>query len=133
MNDYIASRQQAAQFYLEELKDLEGIELPVTAPYSTHVYHQFTIKVKDGKRDALKAFLAEREIPTMIYYPLPLQDQKAYMSIAKVAGGKDAKDGADLLANSTNLAKCVLSLPMHTELTEEQLNYICKGIKAFYR
>jgi dTDP-4-amino-4,6-dideoxygalactose transaminase len=55
------------------------------------------------------------------------------MSIAKVAGGKDAKDGADLLSNSTNLAKCVLSLPMHTELTEEQLNYICKGIKAFYR
>ena len=133
LNDYISSRQKAAQFYLEELKDLEGIELPVTAPYSTHVYHQFTIKVKDGKRDALKAFLAEREIPTMIYYPLPLQDQKAYMSIAKVAGGKDAKDGADLLANSTNLAKCVLSLPMHTELTEEQLNYICKGIKAFYR
>lgn len=133
LNDYIASRQQAAQFYLEELKDLEGIELPVTATYSTHVYHQFTIKVKDGKRDALKAFLAEREIPTMIYYPLPLQDQEAYMSIAKVAGGKDAKDGADLLANSTKLAKCVLSLPMHTELTEEQLNYICKGIKAFYR
>lgn len=133
LNEYIASRQKAAKYYLEELKDIEGIELPVTASYTTHVYHQFTIKVKDGKRDELKAFLSQKEIPSMIYYPLPLQDQQAYKSIAKVAGGVPASEGGNLLKNSSELAKCVLSLPMHTELTHEQLNYICKAIKAFYR
>ncbi len=133
LNEYISSRQKAAQFYLDELKELEGIELPVTAPYTTHVYHQFTIKVKDGKRDGLKEFLLSKGIPSMIYYPLALQDQKAYESIAVVAGGVCAKQGGDLLKNSSALAKCVLSLPMHTELTNEQLNYICKAIKGFYR
>ncbi|MDO4735629.1 MAG: DegT/DnrJ/EryC1/StrS family aminotransferase [Bacteroidia bacterium] len=133
LNEYIASRQKAAKYYLDELKDIEGIELPVTASYTTHVYHQFTIKVKDGKRDELKAFLAQKEIPTMIYYPLPLHHQQAYSSIAKVAGGVAATQGGDLLKNSTQLSECVLSLPMHTELPYEQLNYICKAIKAFYR
>jgi dTDP-4-amino-4,6-dideoxygalactose transaminase len=69
----------------------------------------------------------------MIYYPLPLQRQEAYMPIAKVAGGAPALEGESVLGNSIELSGRVLSLPMHTELSEEHLHYICKGIKAFYR
>lgn len=133
LDEYIASRQRAAAYYLENLQDVEGIELPVTAGYTTHVYHQFTLKVADGKRDALKDFLAKKDIPSMIYYPLPLQRQEAYMPIAKVAGGAPALEGESVLGNSIELSGRVLSLPMHTELSEEQLHYICRGIKAFYR
>ena len=124
LDEYIASRQQAAAYYLQELSSVEGIELPVTADNTTHVYHQFTLKVADGKRDALKEFLAKRDIPSMIYYPLPLHHQPAYKDMAKIAGG---------LENSEKLSGRVLSLPMHTELSEEHLYYICRGIKAFYR
>ena len=133
LDEYIASRQAAASFYLQELASVEGIELPITAQYTNHVYHQFTIKVADGKRDALKEFLSKKEIPSMVYYPLPLQRQEAYMPIAKVAGGVPAIEGEDKLCVATELSGRVLSLPMHTELTEEQLHYICRGIKAFYR
>lgn len=133
LDGYIASRQAAAAYYLQELASVEGIELPVTAQYTNHVYHQFTIKVADGKRDALKEYLAKKEIPSMIYYPLPLQRQEAYMPIAKVAGGIPALEGEAKLQVATDLSGRVLSLPMHTELTEEQLHYICRGIKAFYR
>ena len=133
LDEYIASRQSAAAYYLQVLASVEGIELPVTAQYTNHVYHQFTIKVADGKRDALKEFLAKKEIPSMIYYPLPLQRQEAYMPIAKVAGGIPALEGEAKLHVATDLSGRVLSLPMHTELTEEQLHYICRGIKAFYR
>ena len=133
LDEYIASRQRAAAYYLNELASVEGIELPVTADYTTHVYHQFTIKVEEGKRDALKEFLAKKEIPSMIYYPLPLQRQEAYMPIAKVAGGAAALEGEEKLRVATELSGRVLSLPMHTELSEEQLHYICRGIKAFYR
>lgn len=124
LDEYISSRQSAAEYYLQELASVEGIELPVTADYTTHVYHQFTLKVRDGRRDALKEFLAEREIPSMIYYPLPLHHQEAYKDMGVIVGG---------LENSVELSGRVLSLPMHTELTEEQLHYICKAIKAFYR
>lgn len=124
LDEYIASRQQAAAYYLQELSSVEGIELPVTTDNTTHVYHQFTLKVADGKRDALKEFLAKRDIPSMIYYPLPLHHQPAYKDMAKIAGG---------LENSEKLSGRVLSLPMHTELSEEHLYYICRGIKAFYR
>lgn len=133
LDEYIASRQRAAAYYLQELASVEGIDLPVTAGYTTHVYHQFTLKVADGKRDALKEFLAKRDIPSMIYYPLPLQRQEAYMPIAKVAGGAPALEGESVLGNSIELSGRVLSLPMHTELSEEHLYYICRGIKAFYR
>lgn len=133
LDEYIASRQAAAAYYLQELASVEGIELPVTADYTTHVYHQFTLKVRDGKRDALKEFLAKRDIPSMIYYPLPLQRQEAFVPIAKVAGGTAALEGEEKLKVATELSGRVLSLPMHTELSEEHLHYICKGIKAFYR
>lgn len=74
----ITGPREAARYYTSRLKEVEGIVPPREMPYSTHVYHQYTLKVEDGQRDRLKAFLAEGEIPSMIYYPLPLQRQKAF-------------------------------------------------------
>lgn len=121
LDEYCAARQEAAARYRTLLQDVEGIILPVEVPWSTHVYHQFTLKVKDGRRDALKDWLASRGIPSMIYYPLPLHRQKAYQ-----------EDGSGLEIAET-LAASVLSLPMHTELTWQVQERITDAIKDFYR
>jgi dTDP-4-amino-4,6-dideoxygalactose transaminase len=92
-------------------------------PYSTHVYHQYTLKLRDGRRNALKAYLSEKGIPSMIYYPLPLNEQNAFKSITRSAGTLDV---------SKELAASVLSLPMHTELTAEEQDYIIATVKSFF-
>ncbi|MDR3266681.1 MAG: DegT/DnrJ/EryC1/StrS family aminotransferase, partial [Tannerella sp.] len=124
LDEYSRARYQAAQFYTRELKNLQGIETPPEMPYSTHVYHQYTLKVKDGRRDNLKKYLAEQGIPSMVYYPLPLHEQNAFKTIARAGGSLDV---------SKELAASVLSLPMHTELTENQQNRIVFSIKEFFR
>lgn len=124
LDKYSQARQEAARYYTSRLKGVEGIITPEEMPYSTHVYHQYTLKVEDGQRDGLRAFLAEGEIPSMIYYPLSLQRQKAFEEITKVAG---------TLEVSERLADSVLSLPMHTELTREQQDRVIARIKAFFK
>lgn len=124
MDEYNRARREAARYYTSRLKEVKGIVPPCEMPYSTHVYHQYTLKVKDGQRDRLKAFLAEGEIPSMIYYPLPLQRQKAFTGIAKISG---------TLEVSEKLADSVLSLPMHTELTREQQDRVIARIEAFFK
>ena len=123
LDEYIQSRQRAAKIYSEGLKNTDGIILPKEMPHSTHVYHQFTIKVKDGKRNALKAYLSEKGVPSMIYYPLSLSEQNAFKNIVRAAGQLDV---------SKELASSVLSLPMHTELTEEEQTYIIATVKSFF-
>jgi len=123
LDDYTQARQRAAKIYSEGLEGVDGIALPKEMPYSTHVYHQYTLKVKDGKRNALKTHLAELGIPSMIYYPLPLNEQKAFKSIARAAGKLDV---------SKELADSVLSLPMHTELTDDEQQYIISSVKRFF-
>ena len=123
LDEYTQARQRAAKIYSEGLKNLDGITLPEEMPYSTHVYHQYTLKIKDGKRNALKSHLAEKGVPSMIYYPLPLSEQNAFKSIARAAGQLDV---------SKELAGSVLSLPMHTELCEEELDYIIASVKSFF-
>ena len=118
LDEYIKARQEAAAFYDMQLKNVEEIEIPKRETYSTHVYHQYTLKVSH-KRDELKEFLKEKGIPTMIYYPVPMHKQKPYESI-----------GA--LYHSEVLCSQVLSLPIHTEITTQQQNYICNCIKEFY-
>ena len=122
LNEYIAARQKAAKYYHQALCNVEGLELPSPAPHSTHTYHQFTLKVKNGKRDALKQHLADNGIPSMIYYPIPAHLQPAYSYL-------DHKEGAFPI--SEQCCREVLSLPMHTELSEDQLHYICQTIKEF--
>lgn len=123
LDAYIAARQRAAAWYDRELAEVSGIETPYRATYSTHVFHQYTLKVPAQHRDRLKAFLQEKGVPSMVYYPIPLSQQKAYQTMGKVAGS---------LTVTEDLCRRVLSLPMHTELTQEELHYICATVKAYF-
>ncbi|MDR2286657.1 MAG: DegT/DnrJ/EryC1/StrS family aminotransferase [Prevotellaceae bacterium] len=125
LDEYSSARYRAAQNYNELLKDVNDIVLPYEAPYSSHVYHQYTVKINDvEKRDSLKSFLRENGIPSMIYYPLPMNEQKAFQNITR--------KGEDLTV-SEKLAKSVLSLPMHTELTVDEQIFIADKIKQFFK
>ena len=125
LNQYNIARQQVATYYHQHLSELsEVIQLPVEVPYSTHTYHQFTIQVKNGKRDELKAYLSENDIPAMVYYPLSLPEQPVFM--------RCMKDNKVCTESARALSQSVLSLPMHTEMEEEQLAYIVNKIKAFF-
>ncbi|MBQ4394540.1 MAG: DegT/DnrJ/EryC1/StrS family aminotransferase [Paludibacteraceae bacterium] len=119
LDEYIAARQRAAAYYDEAFKDCEALLIPGRQAKSTHVFHQYTLRVTGTDRDALRDKLAERGIPAMIYYPVPLHQQKAYLD-------SRYKDGDFPVAEK--LAKCVLSLPMHTELDNEQLEYISTNV-----
>jgi len=124
LDEYIQARQKVAKIYSKGLADIDGITLPKEMPYSTHVYHQYTLKVKNGKRNELKSFLSEKGVPSMIYYPLPLNEQNAFKSIARAAENLDV---------SKELTDSVLSLPMHTELTAEEQEYIIASVKNFFQ
>jgi dTDP-4-amino-4,6-dideoxygalactose transaminase len=120
-NKHIQARQQAAAFYDEHLKSVEGLEIPARVAYSTHAFHQYTIKTE--KRNELQAFLQQNGIPSMIYYPGAHHLQEAYRYLGYKKGDFPV---------SEKLGETVLSLPMHTELTEEQLKYIVMKVKEFY-
>ena len=119
LDEYIAARQQAAAYYDQAFSRNEKVLIPCRAPHSTHVFHQYTLRVVGADRDQLREGLAEKGIPAMIYYPVPLHQQKAYLD-------PRYKDGDFPIAE--RLAACVLSLPMHTELDEEQLEYITSSV-----
>ncbi len=123
LNEFNSCRQSVAQVYMDGLKELEGIKLPVMNPRSTHVYNQFTVRVTGGRRDALKAHLAAAAIPSMVYYPEPLHTQPAFLNWFLLGFS---------LPVSEMLTREVLSLPMHTELTPGALHYIVNSIKKFY-
>lgn len=123
LDTYTSSRQAAARHYDEALAGLERVVTPLRIPNATHGFNQYTLQVRDGKRDALKAFLQSRGIPSMIYYPLPLHLQKAYRYVGH---GEGAFPVAERLSQS------VLSLPVHTEISTEQLDYICSGVRGFF-
>ena len=120
LDSYIASRQRAAAFYDTAFKHCQYITIPVRNPQSSHVFHQYTIQLDASiDRDALKAALNEKGIPAMIYYPIPLHLQKAYRS-------ERYKNGD--FPVSERLSQSVLSLPMHTELDNEQLQFITDSL-----
>ncbi|MEE0923226.1 MAG: DegT/DnrJ/EryC1/StrS family aminotransferase [Paludibacteraceae bacterium] len=119
LDEYIAARQQAAAYYDKVFASNEKVLIPCRAPHSTHVFHQYTLRVIGADRDSLREGLAEKGIPAMIYYPVPLHQQKAYLD-------PRYKEGDFPIAE--RLAACVLSLPMHTELDEEQLEYITSTV-----
>lgn len=124
LDEYIAARQKAAAYYDKVFADCEQLLIPGRQPHSTHVFHQYTLRVVGADRDKLREGLAERGIPAMIYYPVPLHQQKAYLD-------PRYKDGDFPVAE--RLAACVLSLPMHTELDEEQLEYITSNVLELIR
>lgn len=123
LDAYNDSRRKAADYYDEAFAGHEKILTPVRADYSSHVFHQYTLRILNGKRNELQQFLAEKDIPAMIYYPVALRKQKAYY--------QESND-ADF-ANTDQLLQEVISLPMHTELDEEQLKYISDAVLEFVR
>jgi dTDP-4-amino-4,6-dideoxygalactose transaminase len=120
---------------------VEGIQIPARNPKGTHVFHQYTIRVMryelggmseenikthnsyliphNSKRDAVRKLLSEQGIPTMVYYPIELHKQKAF---------EKYWDGAERFPVSEELVQTVLSLPMHTEMTREMVEYVCSNL-----
>jgi dTDP-4-amino-4,6-dideoxygalactose transaminase len=123
LDDYAAARQKAADYYDEAFKDIENIQTPVRSKNSTHVFHQYTMRVKDGKRNELNRYLNSKEIPNNIYYPVPLYEQEAFSHLA---------GAVSFLPVTDMLCKEVISLPMHTELTEEIQDIIIDAVKNFF-
>lgn len=128
LDEYCAARAAAAAYYTTRFKEFDPgerwIQTPVESPWSTHVYHQYTLKVVCNSRDNLKAYLAEQGIPSMVYYPLPLQQQEAFKQITRSAGSLD---------NSSECANCVLSLPIHTELNKAIQDRIIEAVINFFK
>ena len=128
LDEYGKARYEAASYYTKQLKAFDPEEkfyiTPKELPNSTHVYHQYTLKIKNIKRDELKAYLAEQGIPSMIYYPLPLQEQEAFKPITRAAESLD---------KSKECAYSVLSLPIHTEMTEAIQDTVINAVKEFYK
>lgn len=119
LDEYIEARQRAAAYYDKAFSNNSHLLIPARTDNSTHVFHQYTLRLVDVDRDALRNALAEKGIPSMIYYPIPLHLQKAYQDPRYKAGDFPVAE---------KLAACVLSLPMHTELDEEQLIYITETV-----
>lgn len=123
LDEYCNARKSAAAYYNNAFADIEQLEIPITDEKSTHVFHQYTLKTKGIDRNELIDFLKGKGIPAMIYYPVPLHHQKAYVR-------PEFKD--ENYPITMELCKSVISLPMHTELDENQLKYITESVKQFF-
>ncbi len=122
LDEYNRARQSAAEFYDNALGELKDITIPSRSKFSDHIFHQYTLRVLGGKRDELKNHLEKSSVPAMIYYPVPLHLQKAYADLGYKIGDFPIAEQA---------CHEVLSLPMHTELSEEQLYFITERIIEF--
>lgn len=120
LDEYSSNRQKAAAFYDKAFEGIIGLSTPKRATWSNHVFHQYTLKVDGLNRDALVDLIQEKGVPCMIYYPVPLHHQKAYRD--------DQHDGK--LSVTEKLCTQVFSLPMHTHLDDEQLNFITNTVKS---
>jgi dTDP-4-amino-4,6-dideoxygalactose transaminase len=123
LNDYADARRAVADYYDSSFEGMPGLITPIRVVNGTHVFHQYTLRVLDGKRDALRAHLEERGIPSMIYYPLPLHFQKAFESDRYPKGS---------MPISEQLSSEVLSLPIHTEMERDELEFIVENVKSFF-
>lgn len=123
LDRYISARRKAAAFYTRSFSGHDELEVPFRADNTTHVFHQYTLRVKNNRRDDLRHFLEQRQVPSMIYYPVPAHKQKMFEAVAGIPSALPVTD---------RLADEVLSLPMHTELDEEQLEYITSSVLEFY-
>jgi dTDP-4-amino-4,6-dideoxygalactose transaminase len=118
-----AARSMVAKRYDDAFSECDSISVPERVNYSSHIFHQYTIKIKNGKRDELKNFLKTKDIPSMVYYPGPLHTQKAYGFL----GYKE-----DDFPVTSRLCKEVLSLPIHPDMENEQLDYIILNTLKFF-
>lgn len=122
LDDYAAARQKAASYYDNAFGGNKHLQVPVRADFSTHVFHQYTLKLFDVDRAGLQEHLMSKGIPAMIYYPVPIHLQKAFEQYGFKEGD---------LSVTEDLCSRVISLPMHTELEEEQLEFIASAVLEF--
>ncbi|UYQ92435.1 DegT/DnrJ/EryC1/StrS family aminotransferase [Chitinophaga horti] len=124
LDEYCEKRRHAADFYDNAFRNVPGLVIPARNPRSTHVFHQYTLKVPAERRQALQDYLQDKGIPSMIYYPLPLNEQEAFKGKSRIAGELNV---------TKELCESVLSLPMHTELSQEQLEHIQQSVIEFFQ
>jgi dTDP-4-amino-4,6-dideoxygalactose transaminase len=124
LDEYSAERNKMAANYDAAFLTIDELEVPERQHNSTHVFHQYTLRVKNGTRNQLQSYLSDKGIPSMIYYPLPLYKQEAFQQFVL----------DDFKLNTTELL-CdeVLSLPIHTEMNLDDINYICNSIQSFFK
>jgi UDP-2-acetamido-2-deoxy-ribo-hexuluronate aminotransferase len=122
LREYTQKRNEVADFYDDQLSGIPGVVVPARSSYSTHVFHQYTLKTEKD-RDGLKSHLEKAGIPTMIYYPVPLHLQKAYVTPGFGKGSFPVTE---------KLSDTVLSLPVHTEMKREELELIVNSVKKFF-
>jgi len=123
LNKWNRKRQENAKIYSDCLKEVEELSCPFVAPERKHIFHQYTIRVKNNMRDKLQKFLGEKHIGSKVYYPLPLHLQECFNYL-------DYKQGD--FPVSEKAAEEVLSLPVFPELHKEEIEYICDSIKSFF-
>jgi dTDP-4-amino-4,6-dideoxygalactose transaminase len=122
LNSYCDARRKAAEYYSTAFASNPNIITPVISDFTTHVFHQYTLQITNGKRNELHQHLLDNNIPNAIYYPVPLHAQKAYT---------DERYNEEDFTVTNQLIDTVISLPMHTELENEQLAFITKTILQF--
>jgi len=124
LDEYNTARLEAANYYTENFAECEGLITPAISTSSTHVFHQYTLRCSGIDRDELRKYLMERNVPCMIYYPIPLHHQKAYQ--------QDRFSDEDYPV-TLDLCKNVFSLPIHTELTKEAQDKVIDTVKNFLK
>ncbi len=123
LDEYSKARQAVAKYYSDAFASVSQIVPPAIGKYTTHVFHQYTMQLKGVDREKFIAHLAAKDIPCMIYYPVPGHLQKMF-------GNQHNQHW--VLPVTDQLTPCVCSLPIHTEMDEEQLSYIVEGVKSFF-
>ena len=124
LDGYLSARRQAADFYDSAFQNIKGIKSPLRRDNNKHVFHQYTLTLEGIDRDGLHEYLAKKDIPSMIYYPIPAHRQKMFQSFNSESTPLPVTDW---------LTDRVISLPMHTELENEQLKYITDSVLVFVR
>jgi dTDP-4-amino-4,6-dideoxygalactose transaminase len=122
LDSYNAKRSETADFYDKVFKNQTKVKIPARVPYSNHVFHQYTLQLNGVDRDKMREFLLKKGVPAMIYYPIPLHLQEAY---------KDPRYKAGDFPVTEKLCDVVISLPMQTELDNNQLEYITNTVLTF--
>ena len=124
LDEYASARRRAADFYDNAFKDIKGIQTPARFKQSNHVFHQYTLVLDGINREDLRTYMMQHDVPAMIYYPVPLHLQKAY---------RDERYNDGDFPVTESLCENVISLPMQTELSEEQLTYITETLISFIK
>jgi dTDP-4-amino-4,6-dideoxygalactose transaminase len=122
LDEFNNSRAAVADYYDEAFAGCKSLITPERSSFSSHIFHQYTVRVTDGRRDELRNYLAGKNIPSMIYYPGPLHSQNAYRYLGY---------GEDDFPVTSKLCREVLSLPMHPDLEQEQLDHIAINVLEY--